>query len=186
MTLAQPSQVSLDATVRVLLPQLRTATLGLLTAVLRLDDAELALPARSALGTRRHVVARVARRADRTTRALDGHDDAFEPADRLLDLGASDLMAALAVSLGGVLGALAEHASGTRTHDEAARLAAAHAVEHLAWVELSHVDLDAGYDMHDVPDASLDAIAEHFRAARAASTDGDPSAASPFAPLMAS
>lgn len=180
MTIAQPSQAAHEPTVRDMLPQLRAASLRLLTAVLRLSDAELALPARSALGTRRHVVARMARRADRTTRALDGVEEGPEPADQLLDMPAGDLMAALTASLGGTLGALTEHASGTRAASDEARAAAEHASEHLAWLELSHVDLGAGYDMHDVPDASLDAIAGHFRAALA--SEGP---SSPFAPLMA-
>ncbi|MFC7431362.1 MULTISPECIES: hypothetical protein [unclassified Agrococcus] len=181
MTIAQPSQAAHEPTVHDVLPQLRAASLRMLTAVLRLSDAELALPARSSLGTRRHVVARMTRRADRTTRVLDGVADGPEPADQLLDMPAGDLMAALTAALGGVLGALTEHASGTRAASDEARAAAVHACEHLAWLELSHVDLDAGYDMHDVPDASLDAIAAHFRAARA--SDG---ASSPFAPLMSS
>ena len=185
MTIASETPGDLVAGgVRELLPQLRAATLRLLTAVLRLSDAELALHARSALGTRRHVVARMARRAERRTREIDGDDDAAPQSDRLLELSPADLVAALTSALGGALGALQEHAGAMRSASDMARRAAAHALDHLAWLELSHVDLDAGYDMHDVPDSSLDAIAEHFRIARAASSDGDPSAASPFAPLM--
>ncbi|GAA2171219.1 hypothetical protein GCM10009846_04390 [Agrococcus versicolor] len=167
-----------------LLPQLRAASMRLLTAVLRLGDDELSASARSALGTRRHVIARMARRADRTVRALDG-EDGPEPADRLLALAPADLVAALTSSLGGVLGALAEHASGMRPTSPAARLALAHAREHLAWLELSHVDLHVGYDMHDIPDASLDAVAAHFRDARDPSAASAPAGSSPFAPLIA-
>ena len=187
MTIASEASGDLVAgSVHELLPQLRASTLRLLTAVLRLSDAELALRARSQLGTRRHVIARMARRAERRTREIDGDDVAAPPADRLLELAPADLVAALTSALGGALGALQEHAGGMRTASDDARRAAAHALDHLAWLELSHVDLGAGYDMHDVPDASLDAIAEHFRIARSTSADGDPSAASPFAPLMAS
>lgn len=181
MTIASDADRMSAASIDVALPQLRAASLRLLTAVLRLGDAELVVPARSGLGTRRHVIARMTRHADRTTRALEGDTSGIEPADRLHDLSPADLLAALTAALGGVLGALQEHVGATRAADD---VAASHAREQLAWLELSHVDLDAGYAMHDVPDASLDAVAAHFRAARAASASDDVAGASPFAPLM--
>lgn len=181
MTIASDATQRTDAPVDVLMPQLRAASLRLLTAVLRLGDAELVVPSRSGLGTRRHVIARMTRHADRSTRAIEGHATGVEPADRLHDLSPADLLAALTAALGGVLGALQEHVGAPRGADGAAM----HAREQLAWLELSHVDLDAGYAMHDVPDASLDAVAAHFRDARAASASDDVASASPFAPLMA-
>ncbi|SDH72407.1 DinB family protein [Agrococcus jejuensis] len=185
MTIASAATPRTDATVDMLLPQLRAASLRLLTAVLRLGDAELVVPARSGLGTRRHVIARMTRHADRTARAIEGDASGVEPADRLHDLSPADLLAALTAALGSVLGALQEHTGATVVADPTAAEAATHAREQLAWLELSHVDLDAGYAMHDVPDASLDAVAAHFRDARAASASDDLLAASPFAPLMA-
>lgn len=166
------------ASVDAVLPQLRAASLRLLTAVLRLGDAELGVPSRSELGTRRHVIARMRRHADRTARTLADDRGGVEPADRLHALASADLLAALTAALG----ALQEHAGSTATaRPDAVDLA----LEHLAWLELSHVDLDAGYAMHDVPDPSLDAIAAHFRAARDASDSGDVVSGSPFAPLIA-
>lgn len=182
MTIASDADRLAADAVDVVPAQLRAASLRLLTAALRLGDAELVVPARSGFGTRRHVIARMTRHADRTTRALEGDAAGVEPADRLHDLSSADLLAALTAALGGVLGALQEHVGATRgAHDDDAALVR----EQLAWLELSHVDLDAGYAMHDVPDASLDAVAAHFRDARAASASDDVAAASPFAPLMA-
>lgn len=185
MTIASDAPQLATASVDAMLPQLRAASLRLLTAVLRLGDAELVLPSRSRLGTRRHVIARMTRHADRTTRAIEGDAEGVEPADRLHDLSPADLLASLTAALGGVLGALQEHAGGTVRAAHGSDRVVALAGEQLAWLELSHVDLDAGYAMHDVPDGSLDAIAAHFRAARAASASDDAAAASPFAPLMA-
>ncbi|MFM2475514.1 hypothetical protein, partial [Burkholderia cenocepacia] len=49
------------------------------------------------------------------------------------------------------------------------------AAEHLAWLELTHVDLGEEYDIGEIPSPALDAVAAHFH--------DEPN--SPFAPLVA-
>ncbi|MFC7430871.1 MULTISPECIES: hypothetical protein [unclassified Agrococcus] len=145
------------------------STRQLLLTLLSLDDAALAEPSVTRLGTRRHVVARLVRHADRRLAAIEGTPEPIAD-DALLRVTHAELLDRVTGSLGAVIASLSAHPAGAAPQ---ASLDAAR--EHLAWLELSHVDLGAGRTIDAIPDAALDAVATHFQADRH----------SPFAALVA-
>lgn len=145
------------------------STRQLLLTLLALDDVTLAEPSVTRLGTRRHIVARLVRHADRCLAAIEGTPEPIAD-DALLRMSHAELLDRVTGSLGAVIASLSAQSTGAVSPKT---LAAAH--EHLAWLELSHVDLGAERTIDAIPDASLDAVATHFQADRH----------SPFAALVA-
>ncbi|WP_344344974.1 hypothetical protein [Agrococcus versicolor] len=161
--------------------QVRLSTHRLLGATMRLGDVELLHPAASGLGTRRHVIARLVRHARRIT-ASPGEDAAQRLAsDSLLRAPAADLVDALATSLTTVVRRLDDQPQARMPEEEGDDLCAR---DHLAWLELTHVDLAVGFEMHDIPEVALPAIAAHLERWRG--PDASPTGAgnSPFALLF--
>ncbi|WP_144721974.1 hypothetical protein [Agrococcus jejuensis] len=145
------------------------STRRLLLALLELDEADLAAPASSGLGTKRHVLARLVRQSDRATAALELRTAPI-PDDALLRAPLPAVVDAVTSSLGATLAALTTMAPGSPMH-----AAIGIATEHLAWLELTHVDLADDYAVTHIPNPALDAVAAHLH--------DEPN--SPFAPLVA-
>lgn len=147
---------------------IQASTRRLLVALRELDDDDLATTASSGLGTKRHVIARLVRRSDRAAAVLEQRAVAIAD-DALLRASRAEVVDRVATSLGATIAALTSMPSGAPVH-----AAIGIAADHLAWLELTHVDLADGYAVSDIPDQALDAVAAHFH--------DEPS--SPFAPLL--
>ncbi|QCR18059.1 hypothetical protein [Agrococcus sp. SGAir0287] len=164
-----------------LLQQVRLSTHRLLGATMRLGDVELLLPAASGLGTRRHVVARLVRHARRVTASPDDPARGLA-SDSLLKAPAADLVDALATTLTTVVRRLDDDPAARIPADDGDELCAR---DHLAWLELTHVDLGVGFEMHDIPEAALPAITAHLERWTAPDANGTVAGNSPFALLFA-
>ncbi|SDH59315.1 hypothetical protein [Agrococcus jejuensis] len=145
------------------------ATRRLLLALLELDETDLAATASSGLGTKRHVLARLVRQSDRATAALELRAAPI-PDDTLLRAPLRAVVDAVTTSLGATLASLTTLAPGAPMH-----AALGIAADHLAWLELTHVDLADDYDVTHIPNPALDAVAAHLH----------DQTNSPFAPLVA-
>lgn len=164
-----------------LLPQIRRSTHRLLGATMRLGDVELLHAAASGLGTRRHVVARLVRHARRIMAAPDDPSRGLA-SDSLLKAPASELIDALSTTLAMVVRRLEEQPNVRIPADDGDELCAR---DHLAWLELTHVDLGVGFEMHDIPEAALPAIAAHLERWTAPDATTTVAGNSPFALLFA-
>ncbi|MFF8292228.1 maleylpyruvate isomerase family mycothiol-dependent enzyme [Streptomyces sp. NPDC016309] len=143
------------------LASVREATDRLLTAAAKLDDAALAAPSRLPGWTRGHVLAHLARNADALVNVLQGRPMYVSAEARDADIE-RDATRPLAVQLDDVRESAARfRAAGEApadwdrvvelrngVTDRAARLPFRRLVE----VELHHVDLDAGYELEDLPE----------------------------------
>lgn len=161
--------------------QVRLSTHRLLGATMRLGDVELLHPAASGLGTRRHVIARLIRHARRITAAPDDATRGLA-SDSLLKVPASELVDTLATTLTMVVRRLDAQPSVRIPADDGDELCAR---DHLAWLELTHVDLGVGFEMHDIPDTALPAIAAHLERWTTADATATVAGNSPFALLFA-
>lgn len=148
---------------------IQISTRRLLLVLLELADEDLAAPASSGLGTKRHVLARLVRHSDRAAAALEQRPEAVAN-DALLRADLRDVVDAVTTSLGATLAALTAMPAGAPMH-----AAIGIAADHLAWLELTHVDLADDYAIAHIPDPALDAVAAHLQ--------DEPN--SPFAPLVA-
>lgn len=148
---------------------IQASTRRLLLTLLSFDDAQLAAPSSSGLGTKRHVLARLVRHSDRAAAALEQRI-AVVADDALLRMPSGRLVDRVTTSLGATIAALAAMPHGAPMH-----AAIGIAADHLAWLELTHVDLGAEYAVGHIPAPALDAVASHLH--------DDPN--SPFAPLVA-
>lgn len=164
-----------------LLQQVRLSTHRLLGATMRLGDVELLHPAASGLGTRRHVIARLIRHARRITAAPDDATRGLA-SDSLLKVSASELVDTLSTTLTMVVRRLDDQPSVRIPADDGDELCAR---DHLAWLELTHVDLGVGFEMHDIPDTALPAIAAHLERWTTADATATVAGNSPFALLFA-
>lgn len=184
MTMTAPERGPIhraDPDAALLLQQVRLSTHRLLGATMRLGDVELLHPAASGLGTRRHVIARLVRHARRITAAPDDPTRGLA-SDSLLKAPASELIDALATTLAMVVRRLDDQPSARIPSDDGDELCAR---DHLAWLELTHVDLGVGFEMHDIPEAALPAIAAHLERWTAPDATETIAGNSPFALLFA-
>lgn len=164
-----------------LLQQVRLSTHRLLGATMRLGDVELLHPAASGLGTRRHVVARLIRHARRITASPSEDATRRLASDSLLQVPASELIDALSTTLTSVVRLLDDQPGATIPPDDGDELCAR---DHLAWLELTHVDLGVGFEMHDIPEAALPAIAAHLQRWTTPGSTTSTAGNSPFALLF--
>lgn len=170
-----------DPDAALLLQQVRLSTHRLLGATMRLGDVELLHPAASGLGTRRHVIARLIRHARRITASPDDATRGLV-SDSLLQAPAADLIDALSTTLTTVVRRLDALPSARIPADDGDELCAR---DHLAWLELTHVDLGVGFEMHDIPEPALPAIAAHLERWTTPDATATVAGNSPFALLFA-
>lgn len=166
-----------------LLQQVRLSTHRLLGATMRLGDVELLHPAASGLGTRRHVIARLIRHTRRITASPSDDPTQRLASDSLLKAPAAELIDALSTTLTTIVPMLDAQPSARIPADDGDELCAR---DHLAWLELTHVDLGVGFEMHDIPEASLPAIAAHLERWTTPDSAAGTAGNSPFALLFAS
>lgn len=183
MTMApeRESTHAADADAAILLQQVRLSTHRLLGATMRLGDVELLHPAASGLGTRRHVIARLIRHARRITASPDEDATQRLASDSLLKAPATELIDALSTTLTMVVRRLDVQPSVRIPADDGDELCAR---DHLAWLELTHVDLGVGFEMHDIPEAALPAIAAHLTRWTTPDSTATTAGNSPFALLF--
>ncbi|MEV7403803.1 maleylpyruvate isomerase family mycothiol-dependent enzyme [Streptomyces sp. NPDC091267] len=157
------------------LAALREATGRLLSATEKMDDSALGRPSRLPGWSRGHVVAHLSRNADALVNVLQGrpmYADS-ETRDRDIERDAprprDEQLADLAASAARFEDAAAAPADWSRTvamrngvTDSASRIPFRRRAE----VELHHVDLDAGYELEDLPEEfttrEIDFLAERF------------------------
>ncbi|MFF2654458.1 maleylpyruvate isomerase family mycothiol-dependent enzyme [Streptomyces sp. NPDC058045] len=147
------------------LASVRDATDRLLTAAARLDNADLAGPSRLPGWTRGHVLAHLSRNADALVNVLAGRpmyesetarDEDIErdaprgAAEQLADLRASALRLEEQAALTTDWSRTVELRNGIT--DSASGVPFRRLIE----VELHHVDLDAGYELEDLPGAFVE------------------------------
>lgn len=170
-----------DADEAMLLQQVRLSTHRLLGATMRLGDVELLHPAASGLGTRRHVIARLIRHARRVTASPTDDPTQRLASDSLLKAPASELIDALSTTLTMVVRRLDAQPRVRIPADDGDELCAR---DHVAWLELTHVDLGVGFEMHDIPESALPAIAAHLERWTTSDASVTPAGNSPFALLF--
>ncbi|MFI1863328.1 maleylpyruvate isomerase family mycothiol-dependent enzyme [Streptomyces jumonjinensis] len=158
------------------LASVREATERLLTAVASLDNARLAAPSRLPGWSRGHVLAHLSRNADALVNVLEGRPmyesatarekDIERDSGRQLDIQLADLHDSDAL-LRAVAGLPADWNRTVELRNGVTDTAARLPFRRLVEVELHHVDLDAGYELTDLPEEfvrrEIGFLAERFR-----------------------